>query len=222
MYKSPLEMFTGLIQDIGTLKSAAVRANEATLIIETSLQNIELGESIAVMGACLSVTEASKGSFSAFASAETLTKTGFDNMQRGTRVNLERALKLGDPLGGHLVTGHVDTRVELKGRHSMGEGTRFSFALPASSLADQIAPKGSIAIDGVSLTVNDVQNSRFDVMIIPLTLKDTTLDSLTTGDSVNIETDVLAKYVAGQLGRGREKRGGVDMALLEASGFIKR
>jgi riboflavin synthase len=215
-------MFTGLIQDVGTLVGIAPRGSEAYLIFSTSLKGIEVGESIAVMGACLSVTEAGRGRFTAFASSETLAKTGLQKLKSGASVNLERALRLDDLVGGHLVTGHVDARVELMARSRMGEAVELTFALPKPPLAEQIAPKGSVAVDGVSLTVNDVQKDRFDVMVIPLTLDRTTLSKARTKELVNIETDILAKYVARRLERGDEKRGGVDMDLLESSGFLGR
>ncbi|MCP4600051.1 MAG: riboflavin synthase [Proteobacteria bacterium] len=214
-------MFTGLIQNVGTLKNLTQRGSEAEVQISTSLEELQIGESIAVMGACLSVTHAVSGRFHAFASKETLAKTGLKELGPGARVNVERALKIGDVVGGHLVSGHVDARVKLLDRRRIGEAEQFSMALPEPPLSKQIAPKGSIALDGVSLTINEVREDSFDVMIIPLTLDSTTLGLARPGEFMNMETDVLAKYVARQLGRGDEQKSGIDMELLTRSGFVR-
>jgi riboflavin synthase len=213
-------MFTGLIQEIGTLRRITRRAEEAELTVGCAFEHLVLGESVAVMGACLTVTRFSVGEMTAFASVETLEKTGLGEMASGAKVNLEPALKLGDPLGGHLVSGHVDERVRLISRASAGGAERFTIALPAGRLAKQVAEKGSVALDGVSLTVNDVRAESFEVMIIPHTLQATTLGALRPGDRMNIETDVLAKYIARQLDAAGEKRD-IDMALLQGAGFVR-
>ena len=173
------------------------------------------------MGACLSVTSFGSDYFSAFASLETLSKTGLGNLGSGAKVNIERALKVGDAMGGHIVTGHVDARVNIVSRTRMGEAERFTIALPEPPLDAQLAPKGSVAIDGISLTVNDVRKDSFDLMLIPLSLEHTTLGSAKPGDMVNIETDVLAKYVARQLGKGADTNHGIDIELLTKSGFMR-
>ncbi len=213
-------MFTGLIQDVGTVTTVVKGRGEAELSFQTAFSAMTTGESIAVMGACLTVTASERGRFTAFASEETLEKTGLGELKPGARVNLERALAVGDSLGGHIVTGHVDTRVKLLSRQPVTAAERFAFALPPGELASHIARKGSIAINGVSLTVNNVDNNQFDVMIIPLTLRETTLGITPAGASVNIETDVLAKYIARRLDRAGDP-GGVDMALLEREGFVR-
>lgn len=213
-------MFTGLIQDVGKIIAIRKDGPQAAVTVETALRDFVTGESIAVMGACLSVVSFSENRFSAFASAETLKKTGLGDLGFGAAVNLERAARLGDPVGGHFVSGHVDTRVPLLDKRKVGDAVRLSFALPEGPLAKQIASKGSVAIDGVSLTVNDVAADRFEVMVIPLTLQHTTLGRTDAGTLVNIETDVLAKYVARRLepeGAGR----GVDMDLLLSNGFAR-
>jgi riboflavin synthase len=212
-------MFTGLIQNVGTVLGLVTQGPEAELKIATTIQNIEIGESIAVMGACLSVTRRLENGFAAFTSAETLEKTGLGRLASGTRVNLERALKVGDALGGHLVSGHVDTRVKLIARTKISAAERLTFSLPKAPLNSQVAPKGSVTLNGVSLTVNDVTRDSFDVMVIPLTLNDTTLGETRPGDQLNIETDVLAKYVARQL--HKETGSGVDFALLARTGFLR-
>ena len=213
-------MFTGLIQDVGTVAAVALSRGEAEISFQTALEGLALGESVAVMGACLTVTATAPGRFTAFASEETLEKTGLGDMTVGSRVNLERALKLGDPLGGHLVTGHVDTRVKLLSRRRVAAAEALTFALPRGELSTHVAEKGSIAIDGVSLTVNQVSAGAFNVMIIPLTLKETTVGAVREGTLVNIETDILAKYIARRLGGTREAPG-VDLALLERAGFVR-
>ncbi len=214
-------MFTGLIQEVGTLLSLVRHGLEAEVKISTSLENFEVGESIAIMGACLSVTSFGPGYFSAFTSYETLKKTGLKDLRPGAKVNIERALKVGDAMGGHLVTGHVDARVRIMSRTKLGEAERFTIALPEPPMDAQIASKGSVAIDGISLTVNDVHPDSFDLMIIPLSLNHTTLSDAKPGDVVNIETDVLAKYVSRQLARGANDRQDIDLELLTKAGFMR-
>jgi riboflavin synthase len=213
-------MFTGLVQDVGTIARVARRGAEARLTVSTSLQDIQIGESIAVDGACLTVAEHGAADFTAFASSETLSLTGLGDAAPGTKVNLERASRLGDPMGGHLVTGHVDARVALLSKGRSGEAELWTLALPdGEALARQIARKGSVALGGVSLTVNAVGGGSFEVTLIPHTLSQTTLGGLAPGARLNLETDVLAKYVARQL--GREGGGRVDMDLLVRSGFVR-
>lgn len=212
-------MFTGLIQVIGTIEHVARRGDEAEIRVATAFGPLALGESIAVAGACLTVTDRPAGGFTAFASAETLARSTLGRLAPGARVNLERALRVGDPLGGHLVTGHVDAAVTVLARERTGGAERFTISLPPRPLDRQIAEKGSVAVDGVSLTVNEIRGEGFAVVIIPLTLRATTLGWTKPGDAVNIETDVIAKYVAGRLGAG--DGGGVDIDLLTRTGFAR-
>ena len=212
-------MFTGLVQDIGIIRGISHAGADTVLTVQTRFRDFVNGESIAVSGACLSVTNYSGDTFTAFASIETGRKTGIGDFKAGTRVNLERALRLGDPVGGHLVSGHVDTRISLLSRKAEGSAECFELSLPESDVAMEIAPKGSVTLDGVSLTVNRVLRDRFSVMIIPITLRETTLGDLRAGDKINLETDVIAKYIARQLS-GRHSDG-VDMSLLERAGFIR-
>jgi riboflavin synthase len=214
-------MFTGLIQEVGTLISFARQGTEAEIKISTSLENFEIGESIAIMGACLSVTNFGPGYFAAFTSYETLEKTGLKDLGSSAKVNIERALKTGDAMGGHIVTGHVDARVKIISRTKVGKAERFSIALPSPPINRQIASKGSVAIDGISLTVNDVHPDSFDLMIIPLSLSHTTLGDAKPGDFVNIETDVLAKYVARQLESNTKDSQDIDIELLTKAGFMR-
>jgi riboflavin synthase len=214
-------MFTGLIQEVGTLISFARQGTEAEIKISTSLENFEIGESIAIMGACLSVTNFGPGYFTAFTSYETLEKTGLKDLGSNAKVNIERALKTGDAMGGHIVTGHVDARVKIISRTKVGKAERFSITLPSPPINWQIASKGSVAIDGISLTVNDVHPDSFDLMIIPLSLSHTTLGDAKPGDLVNIETDVLAKYVARQLESNTKDSQDIDIELLTKAGFMR-
>lgn len=202
-------MFTGLITDIGTVARIVPRGegSDMRLVIATAwpIAEIALGASVACGGCCLTVVEKGveqgAGTLSFDASGETLAKTTLGGWRPGTRVNLERALKLGDELGGHLVSGHVDGTGRLVSRAPEAGSLRLVFALPAA-LGRYVAVKGSIAIDGVSLTVNEVGDRRtegesvFTVNIIPHTQKLTTLGVLASGDAVNVEVDMLARYVA--------------------------
>ena len=194
-------MFTGIITDIGLVRRAE-RGDSLRVEIETRYpaDGIALGASICCNGACLSVVERQPGWFAVDASAETLSKTTIGSWRPGARVNLERALRMGDELGGHLVSGHVDGIGKLVGRALDGGSVRMTFEAPAE-LARLIAPKGSIAVDGVSLTVNEVDGHRFGVNIIPITLRETTLGDRQSGDAVNLEIDPLARYVARLLQR---------------------
>ncbi len=189
-------MFTGIITDVGEVRRIDDSA-ETRMEIGTSydLQNVDMGASICNSGVCLTVVEKGSDWFAVEVSQETLSKTTLGQWTAGTRINLERALKVGDELGGHIVSGHVDGVGRLVSRESVGESTRMSFEAPAE-LARFIAVKGSITIDGVSLTVNEVEGLRFSVNIIPHTQEVTTLGNLASEDTVNLEIDMLARYVA--------------------------
>jgi riboflavin synthase len=189
-------MFTGIITDVGRVRRLE-RGALLRLEIETRWPTAEiaLGASICCGGVCLSVVSIEPGCFAVEVSAETLSKTILGKWRAGTRVNLERALRLGDELGGHMVSGHVDGVGDLVERRADGGSVRMTFEAPAE-LARLIAPKGSIALDGVSLTVNEVNGRRFGVNIIPITLRETNLGDRQAGDAVNLEIDPLARYVA--------------------------
>ncbi len=188
-------MFTGIITDVGRVRAIESRS-DARLVIDTAYDTgeIGLGASIACSGACLTVVKTGPGWFAVDASGETLDRTTLGDWREGSPVNLERALKVGDELGGHLVSGHVDGVTEIMGREPDGESLRFVFVLP-DWLRAYIAPKGSVALDGVSLTVNEVETDRFGVNIIPHTQSATTFGAAGAGDRVNVEIDVLARYV---------------------------
>jgi riboflavin synthase len=189
-------MFTGIITDIGTVRSVK-KAGDTRFEIATAydLATVDLGASIACNGCCLTVIEKGPNWFAIQASAETLSRTTLGEWTEGTRVNLERALKIGDELGGHIVSGHVDGLGEILSVTPEGDSKRFRFRVP-SALARFVAPKGSVAIDGTSLTVNEVEGECFGVNIIPHTQVVTTWGALRPGQRVNIEIDMLARYVA--------------------------
>lgn len=193
-------MFTGLIEQVGTIDHLERRDDGLSIRIACALHPYELGESIAVNGTCLTVKAFSEGHFDADASLETLDKTNLADLSEGDRVHLERALALGDRLGGHLVTGHVDGVGTLAARAPEGDYVRASFETP-KRLAPFLAPKGSITVNGVSLTVNTVAGTRFDVMLVPYTLDETTFGEMANGTRVNLEVDILAKYVASLMGK---------------------
>ena len=189
-------MFTGLIQDVGKVVSLQLSKKSATLVVGTRLpvRSMELGASIAVNGACLTVTKKGKDRFAVDVSPETLNRTSLAILGIGSLVNLERPLRLQDGLGGHLVTGHVDGVAVVESMESQGEFTFFTFRIPAQ-LASFLVSKGSIAVDGVSLTINECSRKGFSVAIIPFTLEHTNLRARRVGDKVNIETDLIGKYV---------------------------
>lgn len=189
-------MFTGIITDIGTVR-AVTKAGDTRFEIATSydLATVDLGASIACNGCCLTVIEKGQGWFAIEASAETLSKTTLGGWNAGTRINLERALKIGDELGGHIVSGHVDGIGEILSITPEGDSKRFRIRVPGA-LARMIAPKGSVAVDGTSLTVNEVESDVFGVNIIPHTQAVTTWGKMVAGQPVNIEIDMLARYVA--------------------------
>ena len=189
-------MFTGIITDVGRVRRLR-RGELLELTIATAFDTaaITIGASIACSGACLTVVAVEPGAFAVQASAETLTCTTLGDWVEGTPVNLEKSLRLGDELGGHLVLGHVDGTARIVERRPEAESVRFAFEAP-EELAPFIAPKGSVALDGVSLTVNEVARNRFGVNIIPHTLACTNLGTLQTGQRRNLEVDLIARYVA--------------------------
>ncbi len=189
-------MFTGIITDVGRIASIE-KQGDTRFRIETGYDTatIEIGASIACSGPCHTVVAKGPGWFEVTSSAETLARTTLGGWRMGTRINLERSLRVGDELGGHLVSGHVDGTARILDTVPEGDSVRFAFEAPAS-LAQFVAPKGSVALDGVSLTVNEVDGARFGVNVIAHTRAMTTFGSLAAGDAVNMEIDVLARYVA--------------------------
>ena len=194
-------MFTGLVQSLATVHEIQAAAPGRRLVIHAPeiSRNAAIGDSIAINGCCLTVVANSNESLSFEAGPETLARTNLGQLAAGSRVNLEPSLRVGDPLGGHFVTGHVEAIGTLAGRLDEGDWSTCWFAFPPE-LARYMVPKGSIAVDGVSLTLVDVEADRFSVALIPHTLSATTLGHLRPGDRVNLETDLLAKYAQKQLG----------------------
>jgi riboflavin synthase len=190
-------MFTGLVEDMGTVARAERRNNALVLAVKPariSVSELVVGESVCHDGACLTVTEIDRETFSVLAGLETLERTTLGKLRVGSRVNVERSLRLGDRLGGHWVTGHIDGTGELVARRDLGSNLVLQIrAVPA--LLKYVVEKGSIAIAGVSLTVNSVDAETFSVAIIPHTRDMTTLGLLAVGERVNLETDILAKHV---------------------------
>jgi riboflavin synthase len=193
-------MFTGIITDIGEVVAAEQRGDlRARIATGFDMATVALGASIACDGVCLTVVDrghaGGRGWFAVDVSGETVSKTTLGDWQAGRRLNLERALKLGDELGGHIVSGHVDGVGTVTGLRDEGDSTRVTVTVP-EALAPFIAPKGSVAMDGASLTVNEVDGATFGVNLIPHTKTHTTFATLVPGRRVNIEIDVLARYVA--------------------------
>lgn len=193
-------MFTGIITDIGTILSAEQRG-DLRLVVRTDydMDSVTIGASIACSGVCLTVVEKAEGQFGVDASAETVSRTASGMWTAGNRLNLERALKVGDELGGHIVTGHVDGVGQIVASEEVGDSWKVTIEAPAA-LAPYIAAKGSITVDGVSLTVNEVADqadgsAHFTLNIIPHTAAMTTLNTLAVGREVNLEIDVLARYL---------------------------
>jgi len=191
-------VFTGLVEATGTLARRDPRGDGARIAIRCVLGATEplvMGESISVDGCCLSVVSMSPEGFEIDASSETLARTTLGALEVGARVNLERATKLGQRMGGHIVSGHVDGVATVVARRPLGEAVALAFEVPAP-LARFIAEKGSVTVNGVSLTVNTVAGRRFEVAIIPITREGTNLDALAPASRVNVEVDLLARYVA--------------------------
>lgn len=191
-------MFTGIISDIGTVDTVQMRGDmRARIRCGYDMAGVDLGASIACDGVCLTVVDKGADWFDVDISAETISKTniGANGWSAGKRLNLERALRVGDELGGHIVSGHVDGVAVIEEMRNEGDSTRITFRAP-DALARFIAEKGSVALNGTSLTVNEVAGNRFGINVIPHTQAVTTWGVATTGDAVNLEIDTMARYVA--------------------------
>ncbi len=193
-------MFTGLVEDVGVVHEIVNNDVGATLRIESALisSDVKIGDSICINGCCLTVVAIDDDVMSFEAGTETLSRTNLGQLSLSSNVNLERSLRPTDRMGGHFVSGHVDAVGEVAERNDEGDWAEFWFAVPME-LTQQMASKGSVAVDGISLTLVDVKSDRFSVALIPHTLENTTLGQRQIGDQVNIETDILAKYVQKQL-----------------------
>ena len=211
-------MFTGIIESVGIVKRTARRGEDVLLSISTSmgLNDVAVGDSVAVSGACLTIVEVTDGSFSADVSAETLAKTTLRALKIGDRVNLEKALKLNSFLGGHFVLGHVDCVGDVRERRESSNSIILGVEI-GEEQGRYIVQKGSVTVDGISLTVNKYEKNRFYVNIIPHTARETTLRLKKTGDQVNVETDILGKYVEKFIHPDR----GIDAGFLSEHGFLK-
>jgi riboflavin synthase len=198
-------MFTGIVQGVGRIRSVEPHGGDVTMWIETGdvpLAGVEIGGSIAVNGCCLTAVQLESTAFKADLSRETLTLTTAGDWRSGTPVNLEKALTAGQALGGHYVTGHVDGVGQVIARHDDARSVRVEFEVPAE-LARYVARKGSICVDGVSLTVNGASGRRFDVNLVPHTLEMTILGGYQSGTRVNLEVDIIARYLERLVAEGR-------------------
>lgn len=220
-------MFTGIIEATGTVRDMQPKGGDLRLTIATGkldMNDVALGDSIAVNGVCLTAIEFDSNSFSADVSRETLSLTSLGNLNRGSKVNLEKALTLQTRLGGHLVSGHVDGLGEVVSRHDDARSVRFSIRAP-DNLAKYIAAKGSITVDGTSLTVNKVDGSIFELNIVPHTLQETIIADYRSGSKVNLEVDVIARYLErlllGEKAAQSTANSGITEAFLAEHGFIK-
>ena len=212
-------MFTGIIQTVGRVSRLEPRGGDVRLAVDTAgldLADVQLGDSIAVSGVCLTAVALEPHGFAADVSNETLSLTTLGQLRAGDPVNLEKALRLADRLGGHLVSGHVDGLGKVVAITPDGRSQRWTFELPAA-LARYIAAKGSICIDGTSLTVNEVAGQRFGINLIPHTVEHTAFHARRVGDAVNIEVDVIARYVERLLSSGEAPK--LDEAFLRQYGF---
>ena len=213
-------MFTGIIQSIGKIISITPGSVDTRLSVDVgsmSFDDVEMGESISINGACMTVVAFDENSFSADVSRESLAMTTLGRLGTGSAVNLERAMRLSDRLGGHLVSGHVDGVGQITQRVTEGRSIKFGIRVP-DDLAKYIAHKGSVCIDGVSLTVNEVNNNEFSLQIIPHTLQETIFSGYSVGDDVNIEVDIIARYLERLLMKD-DKPSSVTMEQLIKAGF---
>ena len=223
-------MFTGITAAQGSVRHLAYRGEGALLEVETSLDldDVRIGDSIAVSGVCLTVISKTTRTFKADVSAETLSRTTIRHLSAGDRVNLEKALRIGDRLGGHIVLGHVDGLGRIVEKTSHAASLTLGFEI-APDMDRYVVAKGSVAVDGISLTVNRCENNRFYVNIIPHTAAGTTLGLKKTGDRVNIETDILARYLEKLISAAKHDSvsgpasggGAIDLEKLAQYGFLK-
>ncbi len=200
-------MFTGLIEEVGKVSKIEKRSDGIMIQIkaEKIVDDLKIGDSVALNGVCLTVVEIENGKISFDVSQETAVRSNLPELKTGDPVNLERALRLSDRLGGHIVQGHVDTVGFIKSINLKGQHTEFIFQFP-EEFQDLVVEKGSIAIDGISLTVNYIMDNRISINIIPHTIQNTNLKERKTGDKVNIEFDILGKYIKKMISKGEKDR----------------
>ncbi|HHY0481581.1 riboflavin synthase [Vibrio parahaemolyticus] len=216
-------MFTGIVEAVGKLTAITPKGEDITVTVEVGkldMSDVKLGDSIATNGVCLTVIDFGSNYYSADLSLETLKKTGFANYQIGEKVNLEKAMLPTTRFGGHIVSGHVDGVGEIVERNQVGRAIEFWVAMPAE-ISKYVAEKGSITVDGISLTVNDLRKNAFKLTIVPHTCEETTIDQFQVGRKVNLEVDVLARYMErllqGQQEEQPESR--ITMDFLQQNGF---
>lgn len=214
-------MFTGLIEEIGTIEKISSIGNdiEFTIACNKILTGLKIGDSVAINGACQTVIEYTNSSFTVFATSETLKITNFSKLKLGDKVNLEKALRLSDGLDGHIVTGHIDGIAQISSIVSDSNTHFLTIELP-ENLIKQVVKKGSITIDGISLTIADANSSSIKLAIIPHTYDNTNLKYKKINDTVNIETDIIAKYIEKYLYSNNNNTSNISMDLLERNGFL--
>lgn len=215
-------MFTGIIEDTGKILRIENRGQEKRLILEIrfDLTEVQLGDSINVNGVCLTIVEKRGRTIGLDLSSETLQKTVLGELKEGDQVNFERALKLTDRLGGHIVTGHIDGIGVILEKRKEGDFIHLKIRIP-KFVSRYVVQKGSIAIDGISLTVNECEDEEIRMTLIPYTLEKTTLIDKKVGDRVNMEGDIIGKYVEKMMNRGDEKSKGMGLSFLKEHGFIE-
>ncbi|EKO3948721.1 riboflavin synthase [Vibrio fluvialis] len=216
-------MFTGIVEAVGTLTAITPKGEDITISVDAGkldLGDVKLGDSIATNGVCLTVVEFNSHSYSADLSLETLKKSGFADYKVGDKVNLEKAMLPTTRFGGHIVSGHVDGVGEIVERNPVGRAIELWVAMPAE-LSKYVAEKGSITVDGISLTVNDLRKNAFKLTIVPHTTQETTIDHFQVGRKVNLEVDVLARYLERLLNGGRDEQpeSRITMEFLQQNGF---
>ncbi|MEZ8823448.1 riboflavin synthase [Vibrio amylolyticus] len=217
-------MFTGIVETVGTLAAITPKGEDISVTVNVGtldMSDVQLGDSIATNGVCLTVVAFNANSYTADLSVETLNKTGFTDYQVGDRVNLEKAMLPTTRFGGHIVSGHVDGVGEIVERHQVGRAIEFWVAMPAE-LSKYVAEKGSITVDGISLTVNDLRKNAFKLTIVPHTGEETTINDFQVGRKVNLEVDVLARYMERLLQSQKEQNepsSRLSMEFLQQNGF---
>lgn len=216
-------MFTGIVEAVGTLTAITPKGEDITISVDAGkldMGDVKLGDSIATNGVCLTVVEFNSHSYSADLSLETLKKSGFADYKVGDKVNLEKAMLPTTRFGGHIVSGHVDGVGEIVERNPVGRAIELWVAMPAE-LSKYVAEKGSITVDGISLTVNDLRKNTFKLTIVPHTTQETTIDHFQVGRKVNLEVDVMARYLERLLNGGRDEQpeSRITMEFLQQNGF---
>ncbi|EOC1764138.1 riboflavin synthase [Vibrio fluvialis] len=216
-------MFTGIVEAVGTLTAITPKGEDITISVDAGkldMGDVKLGDSIATNGVCLTVVEFNSHSYSADLSLETLKKSGFADYKVGDKVNLEKAMLPTTRFGGHIVSGHVDGVGEIVERNPVGRAIELWVAMPAE-LSKYVSEKGSITVDGISLTVNDLRKNAFKLTIVPHTTQETTIDHFQVGRKVNLEVDVLARYLERLLNGGRDEQpeSRITMEFLQQNGF---